>query len=190
MELKTAVKVFSAVASYVSTDKTRLALQYVFAPSPNVLVATDGHALIRLILDKPHGFRPVDKDREFSGLYDVKGTVAKLKAGIEPKDIPAIQDDYEFPQFARVIPEFRPSGDAASATLRAINPALLSRCLEAFASISKAFQRTPIPVRIQSIADSHDPTRLDMALAGEFKVTAVVMPMRAEEADYQACAVA
>lgn len=187
-DLKTAVKVFAAVASYASTDKTRHVLQYVYAPTANTLVATDGHALVRLTLDKPHGFKPADKGEAFSGMYEVKPTLAKLKAGIAPGACPAVADDLDFPAYERVIPKFRYSGEHESATLRAIDPALLARCLDAFAAVGKAFKRGMVPVRIQAVEDSHSPTRLDMACEGDFKMTAVVMPVRAEDADFKSCA--
>lgn len=162
METKELARIFKAVTTHVSKDVTRSHLTRVAVTSDRRLEATDGHRAIRVDTDPPHGLAV--------GLYDVKKSLALLKAGILPQPEEALPSYW--PAFDRVIPALCDEGTARRLGIR---PAYIAAAAEAVTEAAGLDKSTGI--YLQAGKDALDPIRLD-ATGQNARAVAVVMPMR------------
>lgn len=169
-------KVFKAIASLASRDETRPHIRCVRAPDAVTLVATDGHALIRVVFDAPHGMA-------FPASYDAASTSKLLAAGVSHSAVAPILKPMDYPEYVRVIPAF--TSDGSAARFIGQDASLMASVLDAMDAIARAYGNRNEAVRLQPGQDEHLPMRVDMALPGTLRATAVIMSMRIAADSFQ-----
>ena len=164
MDNKRLISILRGAAEFTSDDDvTRYNLTHLNVPTPTRIEATDGHRLVRIDCEEPHGL-PV-------GYLDPKAALARLKCGVPVELVP---DDAPYPNFDNVLAGTDAPADKPESV--GLNPVLLADVAGALADVIGAGKKHA-PAITMHTRGALDPVRFDVKANG-VRAVALLMPMR------------
>lgn len=165
MDTKRLISILRGAADFASDDNvTRRHLTHLHVPTANRIEATDGHRLVRIDCETPHGL-PV-------GYVDPKAALARVKANAPVELVP---DDAKYPDFDNVLAGTDAVADKPEPI--GINPILLADVAGALANVIGAGAKVSRACKV-NVRGKLDPIRFDAASSDGVRAVALLMPMR------------